>query len=1202
MLKNLNLLWVLICVFPIITYAQEGMPVSLSVRPCGSDKFSEQLRKDPAYREKERAINQAILQKHNMNAAVALAPPAIITLPVVVHIINENPTAYTDAAVIQAIQSLNEAYSASGAYAGGRTDTRIQFCLAKTAPDGGRTTGILRTHSYLSDFDYDMEADELIALGVWDRQRYINIWLVSAIRSEYMQDFSCGTWTRLTMGGYAGAGGDVVVSGLGTDLVAHEMGHYLNLIHTFANRDCMNDNCLTDGDMVCDTPPERTITGGYACSAPQNSCNTDTLSGFTTDVPDLPDNIMDYGSGTGCILGFTAGQAERMRNFITTALPLMLTSTVCNDPCGATVTAAFTRNKDYPVVGDVVVFTAATSAGQTLQWLVDGTPAGTGATLSLTVSAKKTYQIELRVTDAASGCHASTTDAFQVSCGVVARFYPDKRKIASKDGIQTDHIVFTNRSRNATSWKWLFSNDKGMAETVVSTDEQLDYTFKVPGTYKVRLYATNGSCEDFTNPVTIVVDDPTADGVVYVGKVDCYQQDKVRVELWFENRGYITIPKNTPVSFYDADPRTGQGKRLGNPFLLPDNLPGKCVSYLYSTVVEVGRAGLDTLVTVMNDNGTTMPLALPNTGLQEQTFYNNINIRRGFGFRASLTPDEYTLAPTQQAVLKPVAVSGGPISSAAWETSPYLNCTNCVNTTFTALYRSDTVTTVKVRASTQYGCYSDLAAKVHIPVVDDYTVTLNKLDCSRGDSLVHVNLSLCNGYTQGNIPGSLPVDFYDRSPGDAAAVKLGTFLTPATSAGVCNNYELDIRKPATGNLFAIINKDQLAYPPATGLNETVYSNNTNAMNYTEPVLTVFPKDTTVIRKAPFNLYYNVTGFSPTSIMWGNSNAYTLSCNTCTSPVATMLDSSLVNLQMTNQYGCTLKGDTYVHIFPPDMTVELLSADCYDNDHVLARFKVCMNNGYDTVYQNIPVSFYNGDRNDPQTVLLSPRYYTPVPEFGACREFTHVFTAPGTSKIVAVVNEELKFKETDYNNDRSNLNYEPFIVKANPAEITVPRQTSVTLKTTVSGGVATRYLWEPLTGLSCDTCAEPVTVATSSMKYQVKVTNEYYCIDTASINIYTYVNAPTAMPNAFSPNGDGKNDYFYVIGGADIKKVRNLSVFNRYGQKIFESRNAPANDRKYGWDGTINGKRVDMGSYVYLASLELADGSVQFIKGTVTVVR
>jgi gliding motility-associated-like protein len=1195
--KGLILLTILLFVLQFITYAQEGMPVA--VRPCGTDRLLAQLRKDPAFVKKERAINQVLIDKHYLNASAA--PPAIITLPVVVHIINEDPNAFTDAAVIQAIQALNDAYSASGSFAGGRTDTRIQFCLAKTAPDGGRTTGIVRTHSYLSDFDYDMEADELVALNAWDRSRYINIWVVSAIRSEYMQDFSCGSWTRLTMGGYASAGGDIVVAGLGVDLVAHEMGHYLNLAHTFAARDCRNNNCLTDGDMVCDTPPERTISGG-GCNAPQNSCNTDTLSGFTTDVTDLPDNFMDYGSGAGCIMGFTPGQAERMYNFITTALPLMVNSTVCNDPCGVAVTAAFTRNIDYPVVGDAVIFTAATGAGQTLQWLVDGTPAGTGPTFTLVATQKKTYRLELRVTDNASGCHATTTDALQVSCGVVARFYPSKRKIASKENIETDNIIFTNRSRNATSWKWLMSNDKGMAEQVVSTDEQLNYTFKIPGTYKVRLYATNGSCEDTTNPVTIVVDDPTADGVIHIESVTCYQQDKVRVQLWFENRGYVTIPKGTPVSFYDDDPRTGKGNKLGNPFLLPNDLPGKCASYMYTATVDIGRAYLDTLVSVMNDNGTTLPLALPNTGLQEQTFNNNINIKKGFAFRTSLNPNEYTLRPTEQVVLEPTVISGGAINAATWDVSPYLNCTNCINTTFTALYRQDTVSTVKVRSYTQNACYSDDSATVHIPIVDDYTVKLNGLECSGTDNL-HVNFDLCNGYTQGNIPGSLQVDFYDRLPDDPAAIKLGnSYLTPSASTGACNSYEHNISNTTTGNVFAVINKDRQAYSVTSGLNESVYDNNTNSLNYTPPVLTVLPNDTTVFRKAPFNLYYNVTGFIPVSVLWNNDSKYTLSCNNCLSPVASMFDSSMVTLQLTNQYGCVLKGQEYVHIFPPDIKVELLSAECYDDSHIQVKFRVCMGNGYDTVYKQIPVSFYNGAPGDGQTALLSPGYYTPASAFGECLEFTHIVTAPGTTQVVAVVNDqkEGKFNETDYTNNQSHLKYDPFIIDATPDIIELTRPGSITLHTTVSGGSAGKYLWEPSLGLSCNDCPEPVATAASSMKYLVTATNSYYCTDTATVHIKTFVKTGVAMPNAFSPNNDGRNDYFYVMGGLDIRKVKNLSVFNRYGQKIFESLNSPANDRRYGWDGRANGKRVDFDTYVYFAAVEYLDGTVQYFKGTIIV--
>jgi gliding motility-associated-like protein len=258
----------------------------------------------------------------------------------------------------------------------------------------------------------------------------------------------------------------------------------------------------------------------------------------------------------------------------------------------------------------------------------------------------------------------------------------------------------------------------------------------------------------------------------------------------------------------------------------------------------------------------------------------------------------------------------------------------------------------------------------------------------------------------------------------------------------------------------------------------------------------------------------------------------------------------------------------------------------------------MGNGYDTVYRQLPVSFYNGSPDVAQSVLLSPGFYTPASLFGACSEFTHVVTAPGTSQIVAVVNDQSTFKETDYSNNRSNLEYDPFTINTTPEIITLARPGSVPLHTTVGGGAATAYVWEPSFGLSCIDCAEPVASATSSMKYLVTATNNYYCKDTASVLIQTFVKTGIIMPNAFSPNGDGRNDYLYVMGGLDIRKVKNLSVFNRYGQKLFESTNSPANDRKYGWDGRVHGKRADFGTYVYSAAVEFLDGSVQYLKGTV----
>jgi len=68
-----------------------------------------------------------------------------------------------------------------------------------------------------------------------------------------------------------------------------------------------------------------------------------------------------------------------------------------------------------------------------------------------------------------------------------------------------------------------------------------------------------------------------------------------------------------------------------------------------------------------------------------------------------------------------------------------------------------------------------------------------------------------------------------------------------------------------------------------------------------------------------------------------------------------------------------------------------------------------------------------------------------------------------------------------------------------------------------------------------------------------------------------------MPNAFSPNGDGKNDVFRIPLNVDIL-LREFSVFDRWGNKIFST-----HDVSYGWDGTEHGTWANTGVYVYIIS-------------------
>ncbi|MBS4043475.1 MAG: gliding motility-associated C-terminal domain-containing protein [Chitinophagaceae bacterium] len=92
------------------------------------------------------------------------------------------------------------------------------------------------------------------------------------------------------------------------------------------------------------------------------------------------------------------------------------------------------------------------------------------------------------------------------------------------------------------------------------------------------------------------------------------------------------------------------------------------------------------------------------------------------------------------------------------------------------------------------------------------------------------------------------------------------------------------------------------------------------------------------------------------------------------------------------------------------------------------------------------------------------------------------------------------------------------------------------------------------------------------------------------------------PNAFTPNGDGKNDKM-VICGSSVKELRYM-VFNQWGEKIWETTtpNQDANGCYILWDGTHKGKLQPNGVYIYTSRLVFLDGKVEEKTGTINLVR
>lgn len=118
---------------------------------------------------------------------------------------------------------------------------------------------------------------------------------------------------------------------------------------------------------------------------------------------------------------------------------------------------------------------------------------------------------------------------------------------------------------------------------------------------------------------------------------------------------------------------------------------------------------------------------------------------------------------------------------------------------------------------------------------------------------------------------------------------------------------------------------------------------------------------------------------------------------------------------------------------------------------------------------------------------------------------------------------------------------------------------------------------------------------SSINIMVAARSATGCIDTATAIVAVDPLVGIFLPSAFTPNSDGRNDVFRVLGG-NIKELH-LRIYNRWGQMIFDS-----HERSKGWDGSFAGKPQIAGTYVYVVRAVLKNGMVINKKGTLLLVR
>lgn|GEM_PF-1549810 len=476
--------------FSLFTQVKSQTGFSEGAVSCGSDRLINKiLSENPSLNNKNNQIEEMLKENQHQNNTNN-RPAATVHLPVVVHIIHNNGAEnISDARVLTAIQHLNEAFANSGYYdPSSGVNTNIQFCLAKRDPSGNLTNGITRNvSSYTNMNGPEYYSSDLAVKNInrWDPTCYINIWLVNNIPGA--------------VAGYAylpfshGRPEDGIVmeanffgTSYSSDIVViHEMGHYLGLYHTFEGG-CSNTDCSTQGDKVCDTPPDNS-TAWVSCNSSINSCNSDILSGFSSDQNDLVQDYMDYGNWD-CMSVFTAGQAARMNAVIANIRNSLLSCFSCETPCNSPVTAGFSTSSHIAPAGTNISFTNTSVNGASYTWFVNNVQVSTAFNYSQVFTDKGTYIIRLKVVSSfPSLCREDEfSDTIRIECPVSAFFSPGFNGVTTPG----QSVTFINGSTNATGQQWLYDNNP------VANTTDFTVTFNTTGMHYIKLRSFSAFCSD----------------------------------------------------------------------------------------------------------------------------------------------------------------------------------------------------------------------------------------------------------------------------------------------------------------------------------------------------------------------------------------------------------------------------------------------------------------------------------------------------------------------------------------------------------------------------------------------------------------------------------------------------------------------------------------------------------------------------------
>lgn len=389
-----------------------------------------------------------------------------------------------------------------------------------------------------------------------------------------------------------------------------------------------------------------------------------------------------------------------------------------------------------------------------------------------------------------------------------------------------------------------------------------------------------------------------------------------------------------------------------------------------------------------------------------------------------------------------------------------------------------------------------------------------------------------------------------------------------------------------------------------------------------PFVNISALKSTICSNDTTSLFVNSNGFKTIWTLGGSS----LNIDTGKIVVAKPLVNTTFTAEVTNEFGCKNNSSILIIVNPlPSVSINALPTNIVcPKDSV----SLISNSPSAVSYKWLPNSFLNNSSNN--TVICKPinniTYTLIVKDFIGCENTSNIsvavrdFSLPKLGNDTSIcLGDSLVLNPGIYttylwqngtsNSDLVAKNIGTYIVNVNDA---FGCKASDTLQILKLHKVPTNYLpndtiicaGQPLTyiinGFASYNWSNGSISKTSTLrdigKYYLNVIDSNRCKGVDSISLINKGCIPFQVPNAFTPNDDGKNETFKPLITQQLSNYL-LRIYNRFGQIVFET-----TDNLKGWNGKLQGRKQPAGAYVYQIKFIDFYNKPQLLEGTVLLIR